>query len=83
MLCAASSASAIWAAMTRARSRGTSTTLQTLGERLTLEELHDQEGHAVLLADVVNRADVRVTEAGDRPRFTLEPFELRCGGAAR
>ena len=52
------------------------TALQALGKRLALEELHDQVGHAVFLTDVVNRADVRVTETGDRARFALEPLEL-------
>ena len=69
--------------MTRALVEGNDTTLQTVGERLTLEEFHDQKGHAVLLADVVNSTDVRVSDPGDRPRFTLEPIEFDWGGAAR
>ena len=55
---------------------GNSPALQTLGERLTLEELHHEEGHTVLLADIMKRADVRVTDPSERLRFTLEAFEL-------
>ncbi len=49
-------------------------------ERLALEVLHDEIGDAVLLADVVQRADVRVIELRDRPRLAVEPVtKLRIG----
>ena len=39
---------------------------------------------AVLTADVVERADVRVVERGDRAGFALEPLaELRVAGEVR
>ena len=34
--------------------------------------LHDDEGAAVLLADVINRADVRVIQSGSGPGLALE-----------
>ena len=46
---------------------------QPLLEGLALEILHDEEGDAVLLADVVHGADVRVGQGGDRPGLALEP----------
>ena len=50
-------------------------------QRLAVEQLHDEERRAVVLADVVESTDVRVGQLGDGPRFTVEPFaELRTGG---
>src|SRR5262249_17395927 len=50
------------------------TTPQPIGERLPLEQLHDQ----VVVADVVERADVRMIELRDGLRLALEAhFELR------
>src|SRR6185436_9013324 len=46
--------------------------LQPLAERLALEQLHGDEQLAVLLADVVELADVRMVDAGGRPRLALE-----------
>ena len=43
-------------------------------ERLALEQLHGDERLAVLFADLVNRADVRMIERRRRPR--LEPEAL-------
>ncbi len=37
--------------------------LESLGQRLALEVLHHQEHRAVLLAHVVERADVRMVQA--------------------
>ncbi len=55
--------------------------LEPLGERLAIEVLHDQICRAVLFADVVQRADVRVVELGNRARFTIEALaETRVGG---
>ncbi len=56
---------------------------QAGGQRLALEVLHDQEVDAVLRADVVENADVRVGERGNGARFLLEPAAaLRVAGHA-
>ena len=44
-------------------------------ERRALEQLHRDERLAVVLADVVNRADVGMVERGGRPRFTRKSRE--------
>jgi hypothetical protein len=44
----------------------------TLLEARTLEELHDEVGHVLVLADVVDRDHVRVAEGGDRARLAEE-----------
>ena len=49
-------------------------------QRHALEELHDDEGVAVLLADVVNRADVGMVQRGRGPRFSPEAHQrVRIG----
>ena len=51
---------------------------ETIGERLAFEILHDEKIGEVLPTDVMERADVRVRELGDRAGFTLETLaELR------
>jgi hypothetical protein len=45
---------------------------EAVGERLPLEQLHHQVIGAVVVADVVKRADVRVVEVGDRACLALE-----------
>ena len=47
--------------------------LHPLGQRLPVEILHDQEVDPVLGADVMERANVRVVQAGDGLRLALEP----------
>jgi hypothetical protein len=42
------------------------------GERLALEELHDEERPALLLANVVERTDVRVFQLREHARLALE-----------
>ena len=55
--------------------------LQPLRQRLSLEVFHDEEVDAVVTADVVERADVRVRERRDGLRFALETLaERRVGG---
>ena len=50
-------------------------------QRFTLHELHDEKRGAPFLADVEERADVRMGESRDGARFTVEAFaELRVGG---
>jgi hypothetical protein len=46
--------------------------LQPPFERFTLEVLQDQERGALVLADVVQRADVWVIELRNRPGFAIE-----------
>ena len=64
------------AATAQARSGGSGPSASSSGERLAVEQLHDQEGDTVLLSDVVERADVGMIDPGNRPSFTLEAFEL-------
>ena len=47
---------------------------EAIRERLALEELHDEVLRAVLVADVVKGADVRMRELRDRLRLALEPL---------
>ena len=47
---------------------------QPVGQRLARQILHHQELDAVLLADVVQRADVRVRQARDRAGFAPKAF---------
>ena len=58
---------------------------QPLLERFALEELHDDERLVFRrFADVVDGADVRMVQRGDRPRFTLKPLACELGaGEAR
>ena len=44
-------------------------------EGLALDILHDQEDGRAVFADVVERADIRVCDAGDGARFVAEPFD--------
>ena len=45
---------------------------QPRGQRLALEMRHDQVVRAIDAADVVDAADVRMVQRGDRPRLALE-----------
>src|SRR5262249_44378457 len=50
-------------------------------QRLSVEQLHDHELLAIVLADVVDGADVRMIQRRGNPRFTVEPVErLRVRG---
>jgi hypothetical protein len=44
-------------------------------EVLAFETLHGNEGFAMFLADVINRADIRVIQRGCRLGFAAEPAE--------
>ena len=50
------------------------TFLETLRQRLAFQILHHQEISSVLLADVVEDADVGMIQAGDGARFAVEPL---------
>ena len=55
-----------------------------VGERLPFEVLHDQVVDAVLMADVVERADVRMVQPRDRARLAVEALaQLRARGEMR
>ena len=55
--------------------------LQPLRESIAFQILHDQVINVVLLAHIVERADIRVIQAGNRAGLTLEAFaELRLSG---
>jgi len=45
---------------------------EPLSQRLSFEKAHDQEVRLVLPSDVVEGADVRVTQPGHGPRFALQ-----------
>ena len=51
--------------------------LQPLGERLALEQLHRDEELAVVFADLVDLADVRMVDAGRGARFAPEALARR------
>jgi hypothetical protein len=54
---------------------------QTLLERLAVNQLHDEKGGAVVIADIEERADVGVGELREGTRFAVEPLaQLRVGG---
>src|SRR5262245_29991016 len=48
------------------------TLLQPVGQRLALEELHDEKRRAAFLTDLVRRADVRMLELRERTGFAVE-----------
>ena len=41
-------------------------------ERCSIQKFHDDEGFAVLLADVINRADIRMIQSGSSLRLALK-----------
>jgi hypothetical protein len=49
--------------------------LHPLFEALALQLLHDDKGMAVVVLDIVDGADVRVVQAGRRPRFAFEAVQ--------
>ena len=50
------------------------TLVQSLGERLPFQKLHDQEVNAILLPDVEHGTNMRVAECRQRLGLTLEPL---------
>ena len=69
--CAASSASAIWRAIASACGRA-GAALEAIGERRPFDQLENQRRDAVGVFQAVDRADVRVIECRERPRFARE-----------
>ena len=53
--------------------RGNRTARHALGQRLSRDQLHDQEVAAIGGVESVQRGDVRVIERGEHLRFALEP----------
>src|SRR6516165_3115797 len=47
----------------------------SVGERLAVEQRHDDERLVFVLADIVDGTDVRMIQRGRRPRFPLESFQ--------
>jgi len=55
--------------------------LQTLRQGLPFEMLHDEEVHVPFPADVMEGADVRMVQTGDRARLSLETLaKIRITG---
>ena len=80
--CAASSASAISIASVSSRSMSSGRAADALLQRRPVEELHDEERAAVLLADIVDRADVGVIQRRCGPRLAAETGQ-GSGSSAR
>ena len=54
---------------------------EPVGQGLAIEVLHDEKRRALVLAHVVQGADMRMRELRDRTGFAIEPLtELRIGG---
>ena len=70
--CAAESADAAWIVMSRISRSVSGTAGDALAQRLAVDEFGHQEARAVVIADLVNRQDVRVIERRRRPRFVQE-----------
>ena len=71
--CALSSASATCVAIESACGDGEWAFRESLGERLALHILQDEEVDAVLTPDIVERADMRMVQRGEHFRFPLKP----------
>ncbi len=52
---------------------------QPIGQRFALEILHDEELHVFLEPHVVERADVRMVQRGDRAHLALEALAALSG----
>lgn len=56
---------------------------ESLGQRLALQVLHDEEVHALVLADVVESADMQMVQTRDGARLALEALAaVRVSGHA-
>jgi hypothetical protein len=70
--CARSSACAIWRPEREHLGHGQRALLQAARQRLAVDELHHQVVDAVLATDVVQRADVGMTQLRDGARLAVE-----------
>ena len=78
---AASSASAIWMPKSSTVSVSSGLPGDAVLERLAIQKLHGDERLAVVLADLVDRADVRMVQRRRGTRFAPEAFQrLRVAG---
>jgi hypothetical protein len=58
--------------------------LQTLGQAFAFQILQDKEIDSILSSDIVKRADVRMIQAGNSPRLSLQPLpQLRVSRESR
>ena len=73
--CAASSASAISIASDKQQLQSPRTARDPVLQRLPVQELHGDERLALLLADVVNGADVGMVQRGSRLSFAPESLQ--------
>ena len=83
LACADSSASAICTPMSTSAAGAKGCCADALRERLSLEQFHRDEVPAFVLADRVDRADVRVIQRRGRARLALKPLERDGIGARR
>ena len=72
LACAAARPSAIWPAIWSAFGSGRPAAVEQVPQVRALEELHGQVGPPGLLADVVDRDDVRVVQRRGRARLGVE-----------
>ena len=81
--CAAARPAQIWRAISVARSREAADALQQPGQIFAVDQLHRQEHAAVVLADVVDAADVAVRHLARDAHLVVELGEpLRISATA-
>ena len=73
--CAASSASAIWMPSSSRLFDLQRTALDLVLESRAVQQFHGDEGLALLLADVVDGADIGMVQSGGRPGLALEAVQ--------
>ena len=82
--CAAENADAAWIVMSRISRSVSGAAGDALAQRLAVDEFRDQESRAVVIADLVNREDVRVVERRRRPRLVQKTAQsLRIAAQLR
>ena len=72
--CATARPSATWLAISITRAGVSRSPVDRAVQRLTGDELHDDERPAVQIADVVDGHDIRMVEQGSQPGFAREPL---------